>query len=207
MGIFNLTESEKKNILNLHNSARIIKEQSTPPTDDKSKIMAIQTALNTKYNSGLKVDGVLGQNTLTALSNAMKSTNANVEKYKQQFAQMGKEFENKPNPITGAPAAGTAAPAAGTPAPAAGTPAPAAGTPAPATGTPAPAAPATGTPPPAAPAAGTPPPAAPAAPAAGTPPPAAGTPTRRDQRRERQDMRRSNRRQMQDLRAQQNTNQ
>ena len=170
MGIFNLTESEKKNILNLHNSARIIKEQSAPPTDDKSKIMAIQTALNTKYNSGLKVDGILGQNTLTALSNAMKSTNANVEKYKQQFAQMGKEFENKPNPITGAPAAGTAA-----------------GTAAPAAGTPPPAAPATGTPPPAA--------------------PAAGTPTRRDQRRERQDMRRSNRRQMQDLRAQQNTNQ
>ena len=160
MGIFNLTESEKKNILNLHNSARIIKEQSAPPTDDKSKIMAIQTALNTKYNSGLKVDGILGQNTLTALSNAMKSTNANVEKYKQQFAQMGKEFENKPNPITGAPAAGTAA---GTAAPAAGTPPPAA--------------------------------------------PAAGTPTRRDQRRERQDMRRSNRRQMQDLRAQQRGNQ
>jgi hypothetical protein len=176
MGIFNLTESEKKNILNLHNSARIIKEQSTPPTDDKSKIMAIQTALNTKYNSGLKVDGILGQNTLTALSNTMKSTNANVEKYKQQFGQMGKDFENKPNPITGAPAAGTPPPAAGTPPPAA---------------------PASGTPPPAAPAAGTPPPAA----------PAAGTPTRRDQRRERQDMRRSNRRQMQDLRAQQNTNQ
>ena len=169
MGIFNLTESEKKNILNLHNSARIIKEQSTPPTDDKSKIMAIQTALNTKYNSGLKVDGILGQNTLTALSNAMKSTNANAEKYKQQFAQMGKEFENKPNPITGAPAAGTQ--------------------------TPPPAAPAAGTPPPAAPAAGTPPPAAPAA------------PTKRDQRRERQDMRRSNRRQMQDLKAQQNANQ
>ena len=160
MGIFNLTESEKKNILNLHNSARIIKEQSTPPTDDKSKIMAIQTALNTKYNSGLKVDGILGQNTLTALSNAMKSTNANVEKYKQQFAQMRKDFENKPNPITGAPAAGTQ------------------------------------TPPPAAPAAGT-----------QTPQPAAGTPTRRDQRRERQDMRRSNRRQMQDLRAQQRGNQ
>jgi hypothetical protein len=202
MGIFNLTESEKKNILNLHNSARIIKEQvsSAVPADEKSKIMAIQTALNTKYNSGLKVDGILGQNTLTALSNAMKSTNANAEKYKQQFAQMGKEFENKPNPITGAPAAGTAAPAAGTAAPAAGTAAPAApaapaaGTPAPAAGTPSPAAPATGTPPP-------------APPAAGTPPPAAGTPTKRDQRRERQDMRRSNRRQMQDLRAQQNTNQ
>jgi hypothetical protein len=199
MGIFNLTESEKKNILNLHNSARIIKEQSTPPTDDKSKIMAIQTALNTKYNSGLKVDGILGQNTLTALSNAMKSTNANAEKYKQQFAQMGKDFENKANPITGAPASGTQTPPPS--APAAGTQ------------TPPPAAPATGTqtPPPAAPAAGTqtPPPAAPAAGTQTPPPaaPAAGTPTRRDQRRERQDMRRSNRRQMQDLRAQQNSNQ
>ena len=177
MGIFNLTESEKKNILNLHNSARIIKEQSAPPTDDKSKIMAIQTALIKKYGAVLGntgpnkdgVDGILGQNTLTALSNAMKSTNANAEKYKQQFAQMGKEFENKPNPITGAPASGTQTPPA--------------------------AAPATGTPPPAAPATGTPPPAAPA------------TPTRRDQRRERQDMRRSNRRQMQDLRAQQRGNQ
>jgi len=200
MGIFNLTESEKKNILNLHNSARIIKEQSTPPTDDKSKIMAIQTALNTKYNSGLKVDGILGQNTLTALSNAMKSTNANAEKYKQQFAQMGKEFENKPNPITGAPAAGTQTPPPAAPAAGTQTPPPAAGT-----QTPPPAAPAAGTPPPAAPATGTPPP---AAPATGTPPPAApATPTRRDQRRERQDMRRSNRRQMQDLRAQQNTNQ
>jgi hypothetical protein len=192
MGIFNLTESEKKNILNLHNSARIIKEQSTPPTDDKSKIMAIQTALNTKYNSGLKVDGILGQNTLTALSNAMKSTNAKAEKYKQQFAQMGKEFENKPNPITGAPAAGTQ-----TPPPAAGTQTPPPAAPAAGTQTPPPAAPAAGTqtPPPAAPAAGTPPPAAPAA------------PTKRDQRRERQDMRRSNRRQMQDLKAQQNANQ
>ena len=157
MGIFNLTESEKKKILNLHNSARIIKEQSTPPTDDKSKIVAIQTALNTKYNSGLKVDGILGQNTLTALSNAMKSITSNAK--------------------TPPPAAGTLA----TGAPAAAAPvSPAA---------------------PAAPAAA----AAPAAPAAGTP--AAGTPTRRDQRRERQDMRRSNRRQMQDLRAQQNTNQ
>jgi hypothetical protein len=197
MGIFNLTESEKKNILNLHNSARIIKEQSTPPTDDKSKIMAIQTALNTKYNSGLKVDGILGQNTLTALSNAMKSTNANVEKYKQQFAQMGKEFENKPNPITGAPASGTQTPPAA--APATGTQTPPAAAPATGTQTPPPAA-GTQTP---APAAGT------QTPAAGTqtPPPAAGTPTRRDQRRERQDMRRSNRRQMQDLRAQQRGNQ
>jgi lysozyme family protein len=204
MGIFNLTESEKKNILNLHNSARIIKEQvsSAVPADEKSKIMAIQTALNTKYNSGLKVDGILGQNTLTALSNAMKSTNANAEKYKQQFAQMGKEFENKPNPITGAPASGTQTPPAA--APATGTQTPPAAAPATGTQTPPAAAPATGTqtPPPAA-GTQTPPPAA----GTQTPPPAAGTPTRRDQRRERQDMRRSNRRQMQDLRAQQRGNQ
>ena len=86
MGLFKLTESERLEILNLHNNARIINEIGVPvvpasstvpaaaaPTDDKSKIMAIQTALNTKYKTNLKVDGILGQNTLTALSTAMKS--------------------------------------------------------------------------------------------------------------------------------------
>ena len=78
MGLLNLTESERREILNLHNNAKIIKEQAaTPaaaaPADDKSKIMAIQTALNSKYNSNLKVDGILGQNTITALYGAMKS--------------------------------------------------------------------------------------------------------------------------------------
>ena len=86
MGLLKLTESERLEILNLHNNARIIKEQVAPaapaaapvaapavPMDDKSKIMAIQTALNTKYKANLKVDGILGQNTLTALSTAIKS--------------------------------------------------------------------------------------------------------------------------------------
>jgi hypothetical protein len=126
MGLFKLTESERLEILNLHNNARIIKEQTTSlvsstapaaaPTDDKSKIMAIQTALNSKYGTSLKVDGILGQNTLTALSTAMKSKSK------------------------AAPATGTAAPAASTTAaPATGTAAPAASTTAaPATGTAAP---------------------------------------------------------------------
>ena len=115
MGLFKLTESERLEILNLHNNARIIKEQTTSlvsstapaaaPTDDKSKIMAIQTALNSKYGTSLKVDGILGQNTLTALSTAMKS-------------------KSKAAPATGtaAPAASTtAAPATGTAAPTAST--------------------------------------------------------------------------------------
>jgi len=106
MGLLNLTESERLEILNLHNNAKIIKEQAstattTAPTDDKSKIMAIQTALNTKYKSNLKVDGILGQKTLTALSTAMKSKSAGTP-----AATTG----------TAAPAAttGTAAPAATT---------------------------------------------------------------------------------------------
>jgi hypothetical protein len=124
MGIFNLTESEKKEILNLHNNAKLLKEQSTPPLDDKAKIMKIQTLLNTKYNTGLKVDGILGQNTLTALSNAMKSTQASADKFKETFSQMSKSAENLPKTIfgtntdTGTPAAPaattTAAPAATT---------------------------------------------------------------------------------------------
>ena len=100
MGLLKLTESERLEILNLHNNARVIKEQAAPvvpasstvpaaaapaapaaPTDDKSKIMAIQKLLKTKYNADLGtageakdgVDGVLGQKTLTALSTAMKS--------------------------------------------------------------------------------------------------------------------------------------
>jgi hypothetical protein len=90
MGLLNLTESERLEILNLHNNAKIIKEQAAPvvsaaptaaPTDDKSKIMAIQTALKTKYKSDLGtsgpnkdgIDGTLGPKTLAALSAAMKS--------------------------------------------------------------------------------------------------------------------------------------
>jgi hypothetical protein len=124
MGIFNLTESEKKEILNLHNNAKLLKEQSTPPLDDKAKIMKIQTLLNTKYKAGLKVDGILGQNTLTALSNAMKATQASADKFKETFSQMSKNAENLPKTIFGtntdtgtqvaAPASGTTAAAATT---------------------------------------------------------------------------------------------
>jgi hypothetical protein len=89
MGLLNLTESERLEILNLHNNAKIIKEQAAAPTaaaptDDKSKIMAIQTALKTKYKSDLGtsgpnkdgIDGMLGPKTLMALSAAMKSKGA-----------------------------------------------------------------------------------------------------------------------------------
>ena len=86
MGLLKLTESERLEILNLHNNARIIKEQvpvvgtQQTPMDDTAKIKAIQTALNTKYKSNLKVDGILGTNTLTSLSTAMKSKTAPVVK-------------------------------------------------------------------------------------------------------------------------------
>ena len=90
MGLLNLTESERLEILNLHNNARIIKEAIVappvvgtpqPPMDDKAKIMAIQTALKTKYKSELGtsgpnkdgIDGTLGTKTLAAISNVMKS--------------------------------------------------------------------------------------------------------------------------------------
>ena len=95
MGLLKLTESERLEILNLHNNARIIKEQvpvvgtQQTPMNDEAKITAIQTLLKTKYptldlgKSGKKgdgVDGVLGPNTLTALSTAMKSKTAPVVK-------------------------------------------------------------------------------------------------------------------------------
>ena len=94
MGLLKLTESERLEILNLHNNARIIKEQvpvvgtQQTPMDDEAKIMAIQTLLKTKYqanlgNSGKKgdgIDGALGPKTLTALSTAMKSKTAPVVK-------------------------------------------------------------------------------------------------------------------------------
>jgi hypothetical protein len=187
MGLLNLTESERLEILNLHNNAKIIKEQAAPastaaPTDDKSKIMAVQTALNTKYGTSLKVDGILGPNTLTALITALKAPAAST---------------------TAAPAASTtAAPAASTTAaPAAPTTtAPAAPT------TTAPAAPTNTTP--AAPTNTTPADSTTATPAAptNTTPAASTTVTpqsNRDQRRARQDLRRDNRRAMQDLRGQQ----
>jgi len=118
MGLLKLTESERLEILNLHNNARIIKEQvaaapaaatvpaAAAPTDDKSKIMAIQTALIKKYGAVLGntgpnkdgVDGSLGEKTLGALSSVIKS--------KRTAAPAAS--------TTAAPATGTAAPAAST---------------------------------------------------------------------------------------------
>jgi hypothetical protein len=142
MGLLNLTESERLEILNLHNNAKIIKEQVSAapaaPTDDKSKIMAIQTALKTKYKSDLGtsgpnkdgIDGTLGPKTLAALSTVMKSKAAS-----KAPAAAGTTPPAAGTTGTAAPAATTtAAPATGTAAPAATT------TAAPATGTAAPAA-------------------------------------------------------------------
>jgi hypothetical protein len=188
MGLLNLTESERLEILNLHNNARIIKEQVAPtvpaaagtpaaaPQTVADVIKELQTLLNTKYGTKLTVDGKWGNLTQTAFETALKSKSA------APAASTG----------TAAPAAstGTAAPAASTTtAPAASTTtAPAASTttaPAASTTT-APAASTTATPEV---------PAAPATPAAPL--------SNRDQRRQRQDLRRGNRRAMQDLRGQQ----
>jgi len=87
MGLLKLTESERLEILNLHNNARVIKEQATPvvpasstvPTaattmDRKTLVTKIQDILKTKYNADLGpkgADGVLGPKTLAALTTAM----------------------------------------------------------------------------------------------------------------------------------------
>jgi len=191
MGLLNLTESERLEILNLHNNARIIKEQVAPtvpaaagtpaaaPQTVADVIKELQTLLNTKYGTKLTVDGKWGNLTQTAFETALKSKSA------APAASTG----------TAAPAAstGTAAPAAST-----GTAAPAAST------TTAPAASTT-----TAPAAST-----TTAPAASTttvpdefggeaPATPAAPLSNRDQRRQRQDLRRGNKRAMQDLRGQQ----
>jgi hypothetical protein len=151
MGIFNLTESERNEILSLHNNAKVLKEQTTPeapaasiPQDRKSKIMQLQTILKTKYNADLGatgpnkdgIDGNLGAKTLGALSTIMKS------KGTAAAATTGTATPAAPAATT----TGTATPAATT-----GTATPAA--PAATTGTATPAAPAatTGTATPAAP--------------------------------------------------------
>jgi hypothetical protein len=91
MGIFNLTESEKKNILSLHNNAKVIREQAGETTQQAApttqslnpidKIKLIQTTLIDKYkmvlgNTGEKkngVDGSLGPKTLEAIAKVIKS--------------------------------------------------------------------------------------------------------------------------------------
>ena len=157
---------EDLEFLNLHNNARIIKEQATslvsstapastaaPAQTVADVIKELQTLLNTKYGTKLTVDGKWGNLTQTAFETAMKSKAA-------QAAS-----------TTTAPATGTT-PATGTAAPAASTT-----TPPPATGTAAPAAPAASTTTAPPPATGTSTPAAPAASTTTAPPPATGTST------------------------------
>jgi hypothetical protein len=185
MGLLNLTESERLEILNLHNNARIIKEQVAPtvpaagtpaaaPQTVADVIKELQTLLNTKYGTQLTVDGKWGNLTQTAFETALKSKSPVTPKATGEITPKATgEITPPVAPVTpktvipGTPdAPNPMAPV--TP----GQPAPASAT----TATPeVPAAPAT-----------------PAAPL-----------SNRDQRRERQDLRRGNRRAMQDLRGQQ----
>ena len=84
MGLLNLTESERREILNLHNNARIIKEQTAPATAPATAPVAtpqtaadvikeLQTLLNTKYGAKLVPDGKWGNLTQTAFETAVKS--------------------------------------------------------------------------------------------------------------------------------------
>ena len=198
MRLLNLTESERLEILNLHNNARIIKEQVTPavpataatpsaaaPATVEDVIKQIQTTLNTKYGTKLTVDGKWGNLTQTAFETVAKSKAAPAAA-----------------PTTGTPAA---SPTTGTPAasPTTGTPAAS-----PTTGTPA-ATPTTGTPA-ASQSPATAPTTSPVVDAGSTdftdggelsPETQSSPQSNRDQRRERQDLRRGNRRATQDLRA------
>lgn len=72
MGIFNITESERAQILNLHSNAKIIKEQAAAPSAEDI-IKQIQTALNTKYGAKLTVDGKWGNLTQAAYDTAIKT--------------------------------------------------------------------------------------------------------------------------------------
>jgi hypothetical protein len=82
MGHFRITESERREILNLHNNAKLIKEQATSGTMDRATLInKIQSTLKTKYNANLGatgpnkdgVDGNLGPKTVTAIKAAMAS--------------------------------------------------------------------------------------------------------------------------------------
>jgi hypothetical protein len=236
MGLLNLTESERLEILNLHNNARIIKEQATSlvaPTGTaapassaaapaapaaapaapaaapsvESVVKELQTLLNTKYGAKLTVDGKWGNLTQTAFDTALKSKGAVTPK------TVIPGTPDAPNPtvqktvIPGTPDAPNPT-VQKTVIP--GTPDAPNPNATPATGT-TPAAPAASTT--TAPAAST-----TTAPAASTttvpdefggeaPATPAAPLSNRDQRRQRQDLRRGNRRAMQDLRANQRTQQ
>jgi hypothetical protein len=129
MGLLKLTESERLEILNLHNNARVIKEQApsvvaagtaaptastTVPTaattmDRKTLVTKIQDILKTKYKADLGpkgADGVLGPKTLAALTTAMAN-------------------KTKAAPVAAAAPTGTTQTGTATPVVAAGTAAPA----------------------------------------------------------------------------------
>ena len=175
MGLLKLTESERLEILNLHNNAKIIKEQATslvsstapastaaPAQTVADVIKELQTLLNTKYGTKLTVDGKWGNLTQTAFETAMKSKGT-------QLPTVTVTGQKAPDPAIAA--------APNVPLPSVATPA-APGV----SGQPAAAAPTQ------------------AAPTQAAPTQAAPQ-SNRDQRRERQDLRRGNRRAMQDLRA------
>ena len=99
-----ITEEERNEILNLHNSyifeapgdtvlgnqgtpvvgatasgptiANTVSQPSVPPqqTQQPTKIAQLQNKLNQKFNSGLKVDGKWGVNTANAVLRALKTT-------------------------------------------------------------------------------------------------------------------------------------
>jgi hypothetical protein len=205
MGLLRITESERREILNLHNNAKIIKEQGTSlvaPTGTaapaapaapaaapsvETVVKELQTLLNTKYGAKLTVDGKWGNLTQTAFENAVKSKGT-------QLPTVTVTGQKAPDPaIAAAPVV----------------PLPSVATPAAPGVSGQPAAPAAA-------------PATPAAPAAPTTPAApaidptnteftdggdAAPQSNRDQRRARQDLRRGNRRAMQDLRANQRAQQ
>lgn len=197
MGLLNLTESERLEILNLHNNARIIKEQVAPtvpaaagtpaaaPQTVADVIKELQTLLNTKYGTKLTVDGKWGNLTQTAFETALKSKSAAPAASTgtgTPAASTGTGTQLPTVTVTGQKAPDPAIAAApAVPLPSVATPA----TPG-VSGQPAPASATTATPEV---------PAAPATPAAPL--------SNRDQRRQRQDLRRGNRRAMQDLRGQQ----
>ena len=212
MGLLKLTESERLEILNLHNNARIIKEQAssvvsttatpTAAPDKKALITTLQNILKTKYQANLGtsgtnkdgVDGNLGPKTIAALADAVNKVKA-APAAPVTPAASGTTQTGTATPVAAAGTAGTTQTGTATPVSAAGT----AGTTQTGTATPVSAAGTSGT----------------------TQTGTVETPVERDDdfggeappqsnrsnRRARQDLRRGNRRAMQDLRTSQQNQQ
>ena len=165
--------------------AQVTTPAAAPAVTVDGLVKELQTILNTQYGAKLAVDGKWGNLTQTAFETAVKSKAAAPKDAPASPASSGTTLPTVT--VTGATAPAPAIAAApSVPLPSVNTPA------APGVSTqPAPVAPTT----------------APVAPSSENPEDIVGTevaqPTRRDQRRERQDLRRSNRRAMQDLRTQQ----